>query len=871
MTMRSRLQFLRAELRRRKVVRVVAAYAVAGWVIVQVVETTWEALGLPPGTLTVVIVVVLAGLPLAVVLSWAYELVPDSTAERMERQPAGAAGDRSAQGGAGLGPPPPASPTLPTPTTPFVGRQAELQQLNRLLREPDSRLITVTGPGGVGKTRFALEAPRAAAAAFPHGMVFVPLGGLSDPDLLVPALAEALGIRLSRRDDPLTEVLDFLRNKRLLLVLDNFEHLIDGARPLSELLEHAAELRLLVTSRERLGLVSETLLPLEGLTLAPDTDGREADAVHLFAVAARRVDPRFGLDVETRPCVARICELLDGVPLALELAATWVRTLSCQEIVEELQRGLDILSSTAPDLPARHHSLRATFASSWQLLSEQERHAVARLSVFRSAFDRDAAAEVARADTGILRQLVDKSLLSRAGGGFIMLDVIRQYAAERLNQRQREADVARTRHARHFFGLLQSVEPGVIRSDPAALAEVASRIDEVRAAWASALERGDAAALLGAVNTLFHFYEARGWAREGADVFGRSALRLARGAGSDSGGDPDLRLLLARLDLCHGVCRDRLGEAAEAETLLLRGLARAREADAAGDVVFALLKLGANRRGAGRYEEAEAVLREARELADRDGDRFQGGWALAYLGNVAWARGDYQNATRLYHEALAILRREEDRNGTWMTLNNLGVIAGDEERYDEAARRFREALAIQVELGNRRSAALLHHNLGAAAVELGDRTAARQHLESAIAISEEMGYRPVLAFSLTTLARLHLADGEIGRADRLLRRALETAAAAGNQPYVLGALLLVAHVRRAAGDRAGATELAELVVRHPASEQERRDAAAILLEELHGAAGVAAGGQHADEEDLHRQLDRTVAEVLADEPLDVPV
>jgi predicted ATPase/Tfp pilus assembly protein PilF len=870
MTMRRRFQHLRAELRRRKVVRVTAAYAVAGWVVVQVVETTWEALGMPPGTLTVVIVVVLAGLPLAVVLSWAYELVPDASAESGDRRPQNAdAAARSAQGASALGAPAAPRPTLPTPATPFVGRHAELQQLERMLRGPGSRLITITGPGGVGKTRFALEAPRVAAAAFPHGMVFVPLGGLSDPDLLVPALAEALGIRLSRRDDPLPELLDFLRDKRLLLVLDNFEHLIAGARPLSDLLEHAAELRLLVTSRERLGLVSETLLPLEGLTLAPDPDGGEGDAVQLFAVAARRADPRFGLDVDTRPCVERICHLLDGVPLALELASAWVRTLSCREMVEELERGLDILSTTAPDLPARHHSLRATFASSWRLLSEAERHAVARLSVFRSAFDREVAAAVAQTDTGTLRQLVDKSLLSRAGGGFLMLDVIRQYAAERLHERPREEEVSRTRHAHYFSGLLRSVEAGVIRSDPAALAAVASRIDEVRAAWLWALDRGDAAALLEGVNALFHFYEARGWAREGADTFGRAALRLAHGGGA--GGDRNLRLLLARLDVCHGVCRDRLGEPAQAEALLLKGLTQARGTDAAGDVVFALLKLGAHRWSVGRYEEAETALREARELAQHEGDRFQGGWALAYLGNVAWARGDYPSATSLYHEALTVLRQEEDRNGTWMVLNNLGVIAGDEERYDEAARRFREALAIQVELGNRRSAALLHHNLGAAAVELGDRAGAREHLESAIAISEEMGYRPVLAFSLTTLARLHLGDGELGRADHLLRRALQTAAAAGNHPYLLGALLLMARVRRAAGDHGGAAQLAGLVVRHPASERERRDAAAALLEELRGAGATAMEARGAGEDELHRELDRTVAAVLAEEPLDVPV
>jgi predicted ATPase len=870
---RSGLRRFAAELQRRKVLRVLFAYLVVAWLVIVVVSTTWEALFLPPGTLTVVILMAVAGLPLVAVLAWTYDLVPDagsSTGTGADPRDgaslladlAAAAGvppplrPRPAQHRQGVRPETPRLPdTLPSPGTPFIGRAAELEEIASLLRDAGCRLVTVTGPGGVGKTRLALQAAQQLGPGFAHGVAYLSLSGLSSPDLLASALAEVFGITISRRDDPLKELTDYLREKELLLVLDTFEHLTDGAALIAAILERAPRVRALVTSRERLNIQPETLLDLAGLPVVDDDHG-DAEALGLFAAAAGRVGRPFRMDGEARACAVRICTLLDGMPLGIELAAAWVRVLSCAEIADELERGVDMLSSTAADLPQRHRSLRATFDASWGLLSEAERRALVRLAVFRSSFDRHAARAVAGADAALLRALLDKSLLSRAGGRFLMLDVVRQYAAQRLDPEA--AAAARAAHVAYFTTLLGRLRRRLMRSDPDALTQVAEVIDEVRSAWSHAVERADAVALGTALDGLFDFYEARGWASEGRNSFARAAEAIGNGA---SAPDRVVALTRARLDVRHGAFCDRLGQHAEAESLLRRGLAAALEVGQKSEISFALQKLATNRCAMGEYEEARHALGEALALAESLNDPRATAWSLTHLGSVAWAKGDYERATQLYRDALTIHREQEDRSGLWTALNNLGVIAGAREDFPEARRRFRAALEVQTELGNQRSTAMLLHNLGNISLLAGDLADAREQLEAARAIAEEMGYRAMLAHTLAVLADVALRENDLPAAEAMLGRALGSASAARNHPVTLQALLTLARVRLAQGDAAAAADLAAAVAAHPASERQEMDDAKRLLTEL-GVSGdtatatLAGAGRGAD-------FERWVGEVLA--------
>lgn len=815
------IRVLIREIRRRKVTGVVVAYTVFAGGTIQLADIVAPRMDLPENTVSVLILLALVGLPVVALLAWLYDVVPDPGIPVAVTTPTAEADE---------GPPHWKNSTLPTAAgTPFIGRAEELRTLSALLTGGRARLVTVTGPGGVGKTRLAVETAHAVAKTFADGVVFRPLSALTSADVLVPAIAESLGLPLTRRDDPLAELQSFLAGKQLLLVLDNFEHIMSGAGVVGSLLDHAPELRMLVTSRERLNLQHETLVTLDGFRVHDDPAA--SHAVQLFVAGARRLDRRFELSPANQADIERICTLVDGIPLAIELASAWVRALSCAEIASELVRGLDILATNASDIEARHHSLRATFDSSWRLLTPAEQSALQRLAVFRAEFDSAAAAEVADAHAPVLRQLVDKSLLTRTGEQLLMLDVIRAYAHERLREDPAAERTACERHLGYFTALLQSLRDPLLRAEPAAITRVASAIHEVRAAWSHALQSGNIAALRRSLDPLFHFYEARGWAREGADVFAR-----ARAALDSGGGGPDVprivRLIAAQLDVRHGVFLQRLGELRDAESLLRRGVAALREMEEPAEVAFALHRLGAVRHGMGDYADAERLHEEGSQIARDIGDQHAVGWSMTYLGNVAWSRGELDRATQLYAEAMTILRDEHDLNGMWVTVNNLGVIAASRQQYAEAQRRFREGLALQEELKNPRMKANVLHNLGCAARDGGDLAEGRRRLRESLEISERMGYRSMLALTLVALAEISILENDDAQASHALHRALLTASAAHNDPVALEALLNVARLRLRQHDRAGAAELAACVVHHPGSGRDVRQKMLEMLEQI---------------------------------------
>jgi predicted ATPase/DNA-binding SARP family transcriptional activator len=460
-----------------------------------------------------------------------------------------------------------AASELPRPLTTLVGREGELARLHELLDDPACRLVTLVGPGGIGKTRLAVEVAVARRGRHRDGAVFVPFVGTSPArpeeaaDLVVAGLARALGVSLAVPRDPLELLADHLTGRELLLMLDNLEQLRDAAGMLAELLGRAPGVQLLVTSRRRLGLGVEWLVEVPGLPWPPAEAGAEAagyEAVQLFEERARLLRPGLRADADIE-AAGRICRLVAGVPLAIELAARWVRSASPAAIADRLAGGLDLLQTTEQDVELRHRSLRAVIDWSWQLLTDPERGALGRLSVLRGGFDLDAAAAVAGAGLPLLASLVDQSLVMVGEDGrYGMHELLRQYAAERLAADPAEEADARRRHAEHYAALLPAPSEALTGDGPGLDAEV----ENLRAATDWLIRHADPVRLDSHLVRLCALYRRKGWFREAQAVLGAALER-----------DAVPPLLRARWHRLVGEAYQQLGEAAPARHHLERALA----------------------------------------------------------------------------------------------------------------------------------------------------------------------------------------------------------------------------------------------------------------------------------------------------------
>ncbi len=367
------------------------------------------------------------------------------------------------------------------------------------LSDPNCRLLTLVGPGGIGKTRLAIETAAQSQAVFADGVFFVPLAPVSSTRFIIPVIADAIGFSFqgAGQTDPQTQLFNYLKEKQVLLLIDNLEHLLieEGILVLAELLTNAPRVKFLATSRESLGLQGEWVFSVRGLPIPDNEFGPESvrnTSVELFLQRARRADVGFNATTDDYPMIVRICRLVDGTPLGIELAAAWVRALSCAEIAQEIERGLDFLHVSTRDLPVRHRSMRAVFDHSWKLLTEEEQGVLLQLSVFQGGFQREAAKQVAGAKLPALSSLVAKSLVHRsAEGRYDLHELIRQFAAEHFAEHPEDQAAAKTRHSNYFLTYFALAEARLCSSaQPETLSELISELDNFRGAWDWAVRIG---------------------------------------------------------------------------------------------------------------------------------------------------------------------------------------------------------------------------------------------------------------------------------------------------------------------------------------------------------------------------------------------
>jgi predicted ATPase/DNA-binding CsgD family transcriptional regulator len=752
---------------------------------------------------------------------------------------------------------------LPAALTPFIGRDAECALVIARLRQPSNRLLTITGAGGVGKTRLALQAALALIPApgvdtpFVHGVYLAPLATLGEhetpDDVLAATLVSALGIALAGSEPPAAQVIQYLREKTVLLLVDNLEHVPGGLAFITSLLQAAPALKIVVTSRQRLNMRGEQVIELVGLPFPapglPATLEEQAGypAINMFVQSAQALQPDFALGVEAAPAVARICQLVEGLPLGIELAAAWIRVLSCDEIAQEIGRNLDFLSSALHDLPARQRSLRAVFDYSWNLLSAPEQQALRQLAVFRGSFTREAVEAVLSSELRVqssepntaqlktqnselltlLAALVDKSLVRRVTTEGVpryeILELLQQYLAEHL-ARAGEADAAAMRHSAYYSAWMAARTAELRgKEQAAALAAIGGEIKQIRAAWRCAVANADSAALGNAADSLCHFYDMRSWFHEGAAEFGAASQALA--TLPDAADQLVYGKLLARL----GWFTFYLGRQLEAKALFEQSLAILRRLDARADLVFTLNYLGAVCSYLGDYAQTRALCRESLEIAEALGDDYGRAIACNILGQTAYEGGDYTEAQAWSQRSFAL--EQQIGNGWSMafSLTNLGKVAYALGEYSEARWFFEQSLQTRAGLGDTRGVAICYNRLGDAAMALGSPAEAGQRYAQSLELVREIGNQWGMAESLSNLGQLASTQARDPAATRLLQEALRLALGTQSAPQVVTIMAALAPIVRRAGQLAWADELAHFVAAEPVSFDSYRPQAERLL------------------------------------------
>lgn len=716
---------------------------------------------------------------------------------------------------------------LPLSKSSFVGRDQELAAIVTQLSKPDCRLLSIHGTGGVGKSRLALQ------AAYDQlrqggweGIHFVALDALNSAELIASSIADAVGLELQGQDDTLTQVSRFIAQKRLLLVLDNYEHLIEGATLTSKLLAVCPNLKLLVTSRERLNVEEEWVLTLGGLSVpeaTPETlnEAQGFEAVDLFLQRAKRAKLDFRMSEEDLPHVLRICRLVDGLPLGLELAAVWVKTLPLAEIASEVEHNLSILSTPARNVAERHQSIRAVFEHSWKLLSEKEQEVLRKLSVFVGGFRREAAAEVAGATLPVLTGLVDKSLVRVSETGRYDRHVLLyEYFREKLAAAPNEAAEVSQKHALYYSKLAQrsiGKQRREYQNDSMRLVEQELRNIEVAFRW---LVNTDQFGETQANSDLYLLFTRRARFQEGIDFYAYIAAHL----------DPVIHGTAKALATIHQASFHYYkGEYSQASDLAEQGLALLSRTENPRYLGFAQTTLALIAAAQGEFLIAKDYYENALDNIRLASD-IQGVATLHFnLSELERTLGNYEAAFNHGAEALSAFREGGNVYGEASALLSLGEVKLELHQPEEALSTLMSALEIATGINHYALLGYLYNSLARAQLNLGALDEAYEYGKTGLRLVKETGERLSEGSIYRTMGEIALERNQLEHAVDNFRRSLAIAQEQQNIPECQASFLSFAKAFLKLGKQPEAQQLLRAVLSSPAAQfQDKRDAEMLL-------------------------------------------
>ncbi len=766
--------------------------------------------------------------------------------------------------------------SLPTQTTPFIGRETELDKLAKLLAKPDIRLVTILAPGGMGKTRLALEAGAAQFDYFANGVYYISLSPLESADGILSTIAEAVNFQFYSGVNPQQQLLDYFREKQVLLLLDNFEHLLEGTRLLNEILRAAPGMKVLVTSRVRLNLRVETVYVLGGMTYqianatidtpqnspqSPDESGYSA--IRLFVDRAQRVYPDFEAHAGNLNHITHICQLVGGMPLGIELAAAWAGLLSMEEIIAEIQGGLDFLAIEMQDTPKRHRSIRAVLDRSWDMLEESNQEVFKKLTVFRGGFTWDAAQKVAGASLQQLLALANQTFIRRTRTGRYQIhELLRQFADEKLEGNLAEKERVRQHHCDYYAAFLQQEEEDLMTEDPK---KILVEIDNIRAAWRFAVKRGNYSAIRKASFGLFWFYEFQGWYPEQLAAFKSAADALREndpagergiaygqilymlGEGENKAGQHEiayqhvcksqviLRRLGTKIDIAKSTdifAHMQNNRGIDALPVLQESLVTFEEEDLSWGITHTLNIMGEFVGDLGDYAQAEEYLLESLKISESNKISASSAYAYRVLGDLHFNQGDYWQALHYFQAGLVACRKIVFKLLLAVLITKLGEVATILGEYDIAEHHHQEALDLYKDFGFQERIASSIMHLGDVSLAMGKYGGANERYQEALEILKRADLPVEIGFLEGKFGNLAVAMGNYHEGQERYRAALEVGLDFKSIALILdiysGVGILLAQI----GETERAIEIATLALNHIRSDPFTRGNARQLLGEL---------------------------------------